>query len=212
MPRSGWDSESVVVISAADRGSDCRLRWSWMSSTRVGLPAASGAFAAAFGVAALAAVCAALAGVALDEAAFTGVALDEAALAGASLTGVALAETVLAGAVLADAALAGAALVDAALEGAVLAGAACCLAGLALDLGSAVVCRGTEGTAAAGPAAFSPAPGASSPRVRCRLTSRAWSRRSASNSSCKDVTSALIRSCSLVLRSRSAVSWAEYCD
>ncbi|MER6437880.1 pentapeptide repeat-containing protein [Streptomyces sp. NPDC001185] len=202
MPRSGWDSESVVVISAADRGSDCRLRWSWMSSTRVGLPAASGAFAAAFGVPALAAVCAALAGVALDEAAFTGVALDEAALAGASLTGVALAETVLAGAVL----------VDAVLAGAVLVGAACCLAGLALDLGSAVVCRGTEGTAAAGPAAFSPAPGASSPRVRCRLTSRAWSRRSASNSSCKDVTSALIRSCSLVLRSRSAVSWAEYCD
>ncbi|MEU8950309.1 pentapeptide repeat-containing protein [Streptomyces sp. NPDC048489] len=207
MPRSGWDSESVVVISAADRGSDCRLRWSWMSSTRVGLPAASGAFAAAFGVAALAAVCAVLAGVALEETAFTGAALEEAALAGASLAGVALAGTVLAGAVLVDAALAGAAL-----AGADLAGAACCLAGLALDLGSAVVCRGTEGTAAAGPAAFSPAAGASSPRVRCRLTSRAWSRRSASNSSCKDVTSALIRSCSLVLRSRSAVSWAEYCD
>ncbi|WP_410093504.1 pentapeptide repeat-containing protein [Streptomyces sp. ME109] len=195
MPRSGWDSESVVVISAADRGSDCRLRWSWMSSTRVGLPAASGAFAAAFGVAALA-------GVALAETVLAGAVLVDAALAGASLTGVALAETVLAGAVLVDAALAGAA----------LAGAACCLAGLALDLGPAVVCRGTEGTAAAGPAAFSPAPGASSPRVRCRLTSRAWSRRSASNSSCKDVTSALIRSCSLVLRSRSAVSWAEYCD
>ncbi|MER7675957.1 pentapeptide repeat-containing protein [Streptomyces sp. NPDC096934] len=168
-----------------------------MSSTRVGLPAASGAFSAAFGVAALAAVCAVLAGAALEETAFTGAALEEAALAGVALAG-----TVLAGAVL----------VDAALAGADLAGAACCLAGLALDLGSAVVCRGTEGTAAAGPAAFSPAAGASSPRVRCRLTSRAWSRRSASNSSCKDVTSALIRSCSLVLRSRSAVSWAEYCD
>ncbi|MFF2383505.1 pentapeptide repeat-containing protein [Streptomyces sp. NPDC058108] len=173
-----------------------------MSSTRVGLPAASGAFAAAFGVAASAAGCAALAGVALEEAAFTGAALEEAALAGASLAGVALAGTLLAGAVL----------VDAALAGADLAGVALDATGLALDLGSAVVCRGTEGTAAAGPAVFSPAAGASSPRVRCRLTSRAWSRRSASNSSCKDVTSALIRSCSLVLRSRSAVSWAEYCD
>ncbi|MGW4669222.1 pentapeptide repeat-containing protein [Streptomyces sp. NPDC004324] len=183
-----------------------------MSSTRVGLPAASGAFAAAFGVAALAAGCAVLAGVALEEAAFTGAALEEAALAGASLAGaslagVALDATLLAGAVLVDAVLAGAAL-----AGADLAGVALDATVLALDLGSAVVCRGTEGAAAAGPAAFSPAAGASSPRVRCRLTSRAWSRRSASNSSCKDVTSALIRSCSLVLRSRSAVSWAEYCD
>ncbi|WP_454325157.1 hypothetical protein [Streptomyces ambofaciens] len=66
--------------------------------------------------------------------------------------------------------------------------------------------------AAAGSGAGADCGGEVMPRACCMFTSRAWSCCSAASCCWSAVISALTRSCSLTLRSRSSVTWTLYCD
>ncbi len=82
--------------------------------------------------------------------------------------------------------------------------------GAGTDAASAV--SGAVSVSAAVSAASWAADGGVMPSACCMFTSRAWSCCSPANCCWSAAISALTRSCSLTLRSRSSVTWTLYCD